>query len=139
MSLAALPLAIPQKIEYLRTLPAIRERCSRVHKLAQEGKLQYFDYHPDKEADAVDYCAKVIDVRAPLIVALFSAAYNISISQRKYGSNIGAVSLGTHRHIFAAVWTPQRSISLQVTFPDTPSWSVAAFGCGSTQSRATNP
>lgn len=51
-----------EKIEYLRTLPAIRERCGRVHDLAKQGKLQYFEYHPDKETDAADYCSKIIKV-----------------------------------------------------------------------------
>ncbi|KAI1789584.1 hypothetical protein LXA43DRAFT_1020264 [Ganoderma leucocontextum] len=45
---------------YLRTLPAIRERCNRVHALAQEGKLEYFDYHPEKEQDAAAFCIEVI-------------------------------------------------------------------------------
>ena len=36
---------------YLRTLPAIRERCGQVFELAEEGKLEYFEYHPEKEAD----------------------------------------------------------------------------------------
>jgi hypothetical protein len=47
---------------YLRTLPAIRERCSRVHALAQEGKLQYFDYHPAKEADVAQFCESLMKV-----------------------------------------------------------------------------
>ena len=50
------------KIEYLRTLPAIRERCRRVHDLAKQGKLEYFEYHPDKELDAADYCLNIIKV-----------------------------------------------------------------------------
>ncbi|KAF9445426.1 DUF1688-domain-containing protein [Macrolepiota fuliginosa MF-IS2] len=45
---------------YLRTLPAIRERCSRVYDLATQGKLQYFDYHPAKEVDAADFCLGII-------------------------------------------------------------------------------
>ncbi|KAF8273578.1 hypothetical protein EI94DRAFT_1769123 [Lactarius quietus] len=40
-----------QTIEYLRTLLSIRERCGRVHDLAKQGKLQYFEYHPEKEED----------------------------------------------------------------------------------------
>ena len=48
---------------YLRTLPAIRERCGRVHALAQEGKLQYFDYYPHKEQEAAAFCAEIIKVR----------------------------------------------------------------------------
>lgn len=47
---------------YLRTLPAIRERCGRVHELAKEGKLQYFDYHPEKEGDVADFCVEIMKV-----------------------------------------------------------------------------
>ncbi|EJF59691.1 hypothetical protein DICSQDRAFT_108610 [Dichomitus squalens LYAD-421 SS1] len=45
---------------YLRTLPAIRERCRRVHALAQEGKLEYFDYHPEKEPEVAAFCVDII-------------------------------------------------------------------------------
>lgn len=47
---------------YLRTLPAIRERCGRVHALATQGKLEYFDYHPEKEGDVAAFCIDVIQV-----------------------------------------------------------------------------
>jgi Protein of unknown function (DUF1688) len=50
------------KAAYLRTLPAIRERCQRVYELAKEGKLQYFDYHPEKEADVATFCVEVMKV-----------------------------------------------------------------------------
>lgn len=49
-------------IEYLRTLPSIRERCGRVHDLARQGKLQYFNYHPEREQDVTDYCVRIIQV-----------------------------------------------------------------------------
>jgi hypothetical protein len=45
---------------YLRTLPAIRERCARVHALAAQDKLQYFTYHPDKEAAVAEFCDGLI-------------------------------------------------------------------------------
>lgn len=48
--------------EYLRTLPSIRERCSKVFALGQQNKLEYFTYHPEKEADAVQYCTEIIKV-----------------------------------------------------------------------------
>ena len=51
-----------QMIEYLRTLPSIRERCGRVHDLAKQGKLQYFVYHPEKEEIVTDYCIGIIRV-----------------------------------------------------------------------------
>jgi len=50
------------KAAYLRTLPAIRERCGRVYELAKEGKLQYFDYHPEKEADVAAFCVEIMQV-----------------------------------------------------------------------------
>lgn len=53
-------LSTEQTIEYLRTLPSIRERCGRVHDLAKQGKLEYFDYHPEKEEDVTNYCIKII-------------------------------------------------------------------------------
>ncbi|KAI8980595.1 hypothetical protein BD414DRAFT_579468 [Trametes punicea] len=49
-----------QTAAYLCTLPAIRERCGRVHALAQSGELEYFDYHPEKERDAAAFCVNII-------------------------------------------------------------------------------
>jgi len=48
------------KASYLRTLPAIRERCGRVFELAKAGKLDYFDYHADKEPEVTDFCLNII-------------------------------------------------------------------------------
>ena len=47
---------------YLRTLPAIRERCGRVYDLAKKGQLQYFDYHPERESDVTAFCIEIIKV-----------------------------------------------------------------------------
>lgn len=55
-----------QTAAYLRTLPAIRERCSRVHALAREGKLQYFYYHPEKEDDVASFCIEIMKVRTEI-------------------------------------------------------------------------
>ncbi|KAI5121604.1 hypothetical protein M0805_009475 [Coniferiporia weirii] len=52
--------SVSQKIAHLRTPTAIRERCGRVHALARLDKLEYFEYHPEKEADAVEFCTKII-------------------------------------------------------------------------------
>ncbi|KAF8232050.1 DUF1688-domain-containing protein [Tricholoma matsutake] len=69
---------------YLRTLPAIRERCGRVHELAKEGKLQYFDYHPEKEGDVADFC--------------------VEIMKRDYGSDFSSIKPhGRWRHLDAGV------------------------------------
>jgi hypothetical protein len=63
MNITSIP-SVESTVAYLRTLPSIRERCSRVHDLAKEGKLEYFDYHPEKEKDVVEFCAKIIEVCA---------------------------------------------------------------------------
>lgn len=56
--------AIPayQTATYLRTLPSIRERCGRVHELARQGKLSYFDYNPEKEKDVAKFCVSLMKV-----------------------------------------------------------------------------
>ncbi|KAH9840212.1 uncharacterized protein C8Q71DRAFT_482172 [Rhodofomes roseus] len=54
------PLTPEQTAAYLRTLPAIRERCGRVHALAKEDKLEYFTYHPEKEADVAAFCVDIM-------------------------------------------------------------------------------
>ncbi|KAF8585651.1 DUF1688-domain-containing protein [Ramaria rubella] len=49
-----------QTAMYLKTLPSIRERCTRVHELASQGRLEYFDYAPDREEHTVRYCIEII-------------------------------------------------------------------------------
>ena len=63
MNLAA-NLSPQQTAAYLQTLPAIRERCNKVHDLAKKGQLQYFEYHPEKEADVASFCLEIIQVSA---------------------------------------------------------------------------
>ncbi|KAK6992170.1 hypothetical protein R3P38DRAFT_3087200 [Favolaschia claudopus] len=46
--------------EYLRTLPAIRDRCNRVFELAPANKLQYFEYHPENESAVTAFCVDII-------------------------------------------------------------------------------
>ncbi|SJL10048.1 related to protein urg3 [Armillaria ostoyae] len=53
-------LSLPQQAQYLRTLPAVRERCGRVFDLAKQGKLQYLDYHADKEGVITEFCSGII-------------------------------------------------------------------------------
>lgn len=48
---------------YLKTLPAIRERCSKVYDLATQGKLEYFDYISDREDEVAEFCVGIIKVR----------------------------------------------------------------------------
>jgi hypothetical protein len=47
---------------YLRTLPAIRERCTQVFELARQDKLEFFAYHPEKEAECAKFCDDLITV-----------------------------------------------------------------------------
>lgn len=42
--------------QFLRTLPAVRERCAQVFELAKRGQLKYFDYHPEHEQDVTQFC-----------------------------------------------------------------------------------
>lgn len=73
-----------QVATYLRTLPAIRERCSRVFDLATQKKLQYFDYHPENEAEVANFC--------------------INIIKRDYGTNFASIPPhGRWRHLDAGV------------------------------------
>jgi len=51
---------LQQTAAYLRTLPAIRERCGQVFELAKQGRLEFFDYHPEKESDVAAYCTGII-------------------------------------------------------------------------------
>ncbi|CEH14838.1 hypothetical protein CBOM_02656 [Ceraceosorus bombacis] len=52
---------------YLRSLPAIRERCASVFKLAEQGKLDWFDYQPDKLPHVVRYCTSIVERDYPNI------------------------------------------------------------------------
>ncbi|KAI0267317.1 DUF1688-domain-containing protein [Gloeopeniophorella convolvens] len=84
MSVGIFGVSVQQTVEYLRTLPSIRERCQRVHDLARQGKLQYFEYHPDKEQDVADYCIEII--------------------KRDFGDNFSAIPPhGRWRHLDAGV------------------------------------
>ncbi len=55
-------LSLPQQTQYLRTLPAVRERCGLIFDLAKQGKLQYLDYHADKEGVITEFCSGIIAV-----------------------------------------------------------------------------
>ena len=45
-------------IHYLRSLPAIRERCDAIFELALSDGLTHFRYHPERMEDAVDFVIK---------------------------------------------------------------------------------
>jgi hypothetical protein len=61
-----------QVAAYLRTLPAIRERCSQVFELGKAGKLEYFAYHPEKEESVAEFCDSLIAVSERLCVCMMS-------------------------------------------------------------------
>ncbi|CCO32644.1 hypothetical protein BN14_06707 [Rhizoctonia solani AG-1 IB] len=42
----------------ITSIPSVE---STVAYLPKEGKLEYFDYHPEKEKDVVEFCAKIIE------------------------------------------------------------------------------
>ena len=71
MNLGVTSTSPAQTATYLRTLPAIRERCSRVHDLAMKGKLDYFDYYPEKEADVSSFCIGIMKVGGIDFTAVF--------------------------------------------------------------------
>ncbi|KAK0546009.1 hypothetical protein OC845_004822 [Tilletia horrida] len=89
------PRSTEETVAYLRSLPSIRARCQQVFNLAAsstsgsstsssstaapESGLQYFEYHPEHESEAVTFCAQII--------------------QRDYGSNYAAIPAhGRARH-----------------------------------------
>lgn len=52
---------ISADVAYLRTLPAVRERCLKIFNVASSnGGLQYFFYDATKESDVADYCINII-------------------------------------------------------------------------------
>lgn len=50
-----------EQIAYLRSLPSIRERCSRVFKLALEDKLDYWSIDMSKQDDIVGFVCSLIE------------------------------------------------------------------------------
>ncbi|KAF8653673.1 hypothetical protein AX16_003824 [Volvariella volvacea WC 439] len=92
---------------YLRSLPAIRERCQRVFDLAQAGKLEYFDYHPEKEDAVAEFC--------------------IGIMKRDYGTNFAGIQPhGRWRHLDAGVERVQPLLASWQSSPNPPDTKEAA-------------
>jgi hypothetical protein len=50
------------KVQALRQLPSVRERCEKVYKLAQEGKVEHFMLDEGRYEDIIQVCAKAINV-----------------------------------------------------------------------------
>lgn len=47
-------------VAYLRSLPAIRERCERVYGLGVEGKLEHFEVHEDRVPAVAEFVEQVM-------------------------------------------------------------------------------
>ncbi|KAJ0396096.1 hypothetical protein P43SY_006664 [Pythium insidiosum] len=47
-------------VEYLRSLPSVRETCHRVYALAKDDELPHFSVDQDKIADVAEYVIKII-------------------------------------------------------------------------------
>lgn len=82
MNLLGSEVPASQTALYLRTLPAVRERCERVFELAKEGKLQYFEYHADQETSVGDFCLSIIQVR--LCNPMLSVFYLVSLDPARF-------------------------------------------------------
>jgi hypothetical protein len=50
------------KVQALRELPSVRERCGKVYKLAQEGKVDHFKLDGERYDAIIEVCAKAINV-----------------------------------------------------------------------------
>lgn len=53
-----------ERVQRLRSLPTIREQCYKAFDIVeQQGRGDYFDYHPENMDKVVEYCLKIIQVR----------------------------------------------------------------------------
>jgi hypothetical protein len=50
------------KVQALRELPSVRERCEKVYKLAQEAKVDHFKLDEGRYDAIIEVCAKAINV-----------------------------------------------------------------------------
>lgn len=49
-----------ETIDYLRSLPAVRERSSKVYELAKSGELDHWDFDEGKLDDVVEFCGGLL-------------------------------------------------------------------------------
>lgn len=49
-------------VTYLRSLAAVRDRSAEVFALIVAGKADHWDWHEDKLATVVDFCADLLSV-----------------------------------------------------------------------------
>lgn len=53
-----------EKVKYLLSLDAVRERAKLVGKAAEAGKLSHFEVHEDRLKDVASFVTTVIKVRS---------------------------------------------------------------------------
>ena len=92
------------KVKYLLSLSAVRERAKVVGKAAQAGKLTHFDVHEERLGEAADFVTSVIKVCSP----------------RSIGSPISFRFGGSWCLVLARFW------ARQVPY-DSPAWALAAL------------
>jgi hypothetical protein len=63
ISTSTVNITMDPQIEELLSLEAVRARAHAVLKLAEQGRLNHFDYHAERLEDATDYVLKLIQVR----------------------------------------------------------------------------
>ena len=66
---------------HLLRLEAVRERANIVFRLAEQGKLHHYDYHPERLDATVDYVAGIIQVYTLVCVH----KKPLTIDQRDFG------------------------------------------------------
>jgi hypothetical protein len=64
---------------YLRSIYAVRERSTLVHKMAHANQLNHFDVDLDKFKDTADYVIAIIKVRVALFDSLPLSNCNLSL------------------------------------------------------------
>jgi hypothetical protein len=74
------------KVQALRELPSVRERCGKVYKLAQEGKVDHFKLDEGRYDAIIEVCAKAINVGRPPC-----GLSRVADKQKDYGTDYASV------------------------------------------------
>jgi len=73
------------KVQALRDLPSVRERCGKVYKLAQEGKVDHFKLDEGRYDAIIEVCAKAINVSQLFL------SRALADEQKDYGTDYASV------------------------------------------------
>jgi hypothetical protein len=74
------------KVQALRELPSVRERCEKVYKLAQEGKVDHFKLDEGRYDAIIEVCAKAINVGQQTL-----SRRRLADEQKDYGTDYASV------------------------------------------------